>query len=146
MRVLSALIAGLMFGVGLAVSGMSDPAKVLNFLDIAGTWDPSLAFVMGGAVAVAFFGFRVLRGRSKPLFAESFAWPMARDIDRPLLTGAALFGLGWGLGGFCPGPALASLTLLAHGTFVFVPAMLLGMWGARRLREGPAQGSSSVSQ
>lgn len=133
MHILVNLLVGLLFGVGLVISGMADPAKVLNFLDLFGTWDPSLAFVMGGAVAVAFVGFRLVLGRGRPLLDTAFHLPTKRDIDRPLLLGAALFGIGWGLGGFCPGPAFTALGLGAPGTYAFVPAMLAGMWAARRV-------------
>lgn len=133
-RSLLGLLAGLLFGVGLVMSGMSDPAKVLNFLDVLGTWDPSLAFVMGGASLTAFIGFRLVRRRSRPLALGDFQLPTRRDIDAPLLGGAALFGLGWGIGGFCPGPAWTALTLGAPGTLAFLPAMLLGIWGTIRLR------------
>lgn len=131
MALLFQFAAGLIFGIGLVVSGMADPAKVLNFLDLFGTWDPSLAFVMGGAVVVTFIGFRLVLRRPTPLFAQGFHLPTASRIDARLLSGAAIFGLGWGLGGFCPGPALTSLVLAAPGTLVFVPAMLAGMWLAR---------------
>ncbi|MCS0494050.1 YeeE/YedE family protein [Ancylobacter sp. MQZ15Z-1] len=124
---------GLLFGVGLVVSGMSNPAKVLNFLDLFGTFDPSLAFVMGGAVVVAFFGFRLATARPAPLLAERFHMPTRTDIDARLIVGPALFGIGWGLGGFCPGPALTAIGLAAPGTLAFVPAMLAGMWAARSL-------------
>lgn len=133
MALLMQLVAGLLFGIGLVVSGMSDPAKVTNFLDISGQWDPSLAFVMAGAVAVAFVGFRIVLARRRPVFAPAFDLPKTETIDRRLVAGAALFGLGWGLSGFCPGPALTSLSLRAPGTLVFVPAMLLGMVVARTL-------------
>lgn len=126
------LLVGLLFGVGLVISGMANPAKVLNFLDLFGTWDPSLAFVMGGAVAVAFVGFRLVLGRGRPVFDTTFHLPTKQDIDRPLVLGAALFGIGWGLGGFCPGPAFVALGLGAPGTYAFVPAMLVGIWAARR--------------
>lgn len=132
------LLAGLLFGAGLAVSGMADPAKVTNFLDIAGQFDPSLAFVMGGAVVVAFIGFRLVLTRPHPVFAPNFNLPTSRAIDARLLVGAGLFGIGWGLAGFCPGPALASLGLGATGTFIFVPAMLAGMVAARLLAQGGA--------
>lgn len=135
MQVLVNLALGLLFGVGLVVSGMSNPAKVLNFLDLFGTFDPSLAFVMGGAVIVAFIGFRLARTRIRPVLAPAFQVPTRRDIDARLVAGAALFGIGWGLGGFCPGPALTALGLGAPGTLVCVPAMLAGMWGARLLAE-----------
>ncbi|WP_294923361.1 DUF6691 family protein [uncultured Paracoccus sp.] len=130
------LAIGLLLGTGLVVSGMSDPAKVLNFLDIAGTWDPSLAFVMGGAVIVAFLGFRLVLGRPAPVFSDAFQLPQRKDIDARLVLGAALFGIGWGLGGLCPGPALATVGLGAPGVLAFVPSMLAGMWVARRLADG----------
>ena len=135
MRAIAGFLCGLIFGIGLVVSGMSNPAKVLNFLDLAGTWDPSLAFVMGGAVAVTFIGYRFLQNRPQPVLAEQFHMPSVRDVDAPLLTGAACFGLGWGLGGFCPGPAVTSLALHADGTLVFVLCMLVGMWGARMAKD-----------
>jgi uncharacterized membrane protein YedE/YeeE len=122
------------FGLGLLISGMANPAKVLNFLDAAGSWDPSLAFVMAGAVAVTFVGYRFAWRRPAPLLADRFYLPTAKDIDRPLLLGAAIFGIGWGLAGFCPGPALVSLPLLAKGTIAFVPAMIFGAVFARWLK------------
>ena len=124
--IVAGLVTGLLFGAGLIVSGMANPAKVQNFLDITGSWDPSLAFVMGGAIAVTLPGYIWLRRRQGPWFAESFQWPSATDLDARLLGGAALFGAGWGLGGFCPGPALASLSLGALGAMVFVVAMCAG--------------------
>ncbi len=135
MRAVASLLSGIIFGIGLIVSGMSNPAKVLNFLDFAGTWDPSLAFVMGGAVVVTFIGYRLAQTRARPAFAERFYMPSARDIDGPLLAGAASFGLGWGLGGYCPGPAVTALALHADGTLVFVSCMLIGMWGARAAKD-----------
>jgi uncharacterized membrane protein YedE/YeeE len=134
MRGLSGFLAGLVFGLGLVISGMANPAKVLNFLDLAGHWDPSLAFVMGGATLTAFVGYRLAWRRPKPVLAERFEIPSSTAIDRPLLAGAAIFGIGWGIGGFCPGPALTSLPLLAPGTLVFVPAMLVGLWLGSRAR------------
>lgn len=131
MSILVNLGLGLLFGLGLIVSGMSNPAKVLNFLDLFGTFDPSLAFVMGGAVVVAFIGFRLVLRRERPLMAPRFQLPTRTDIDARLIVGPALFGLGWGLGGFCPGPAFTALGLAAPGTLAFVPAMLVGMWAAR---------------
>jgi uncharacterized membrane protein YedE/YeeE len=130
-RLLVSLAAGLLFGLGLVISGMSDPAKVMNFLDIAGTWDPSLAFVMAGAVSVAFAGYRLVFARGRPLFDATFHLPTATKPDPSLIAGSAVFGLGWGLSGFCPGPAFTALPLLAPGTLVFVPAMFAGMWAAR---------------
>ncbi|MFG6559592.1 DUF6691 family protein [Sulfitobacter sp. 1A15299] len=146
MKQLFALLSGLLFGIGLIVSGMADPAKVLNFLDIFGTWDPSLAFVMGGAIAVTAPGFAWLfRSRQTPYFDRKFRLPTRNDLEPKLLTGAAIFGIGWGLGGFCPGPALTALPLAASGTLIFVPFMLGGMWIARhspdltsKTKKGPA--------
>lgn len=146
MQIVAALVSGLVFGLGLVISGMVNPAKVLNFLDIAGTWDPSLILVMAGAVVVTFAGYRLTGLREQPFFAEAFHMPTARDIDKPLLTGAAVFGLGWGLGGYCPGPAITALPLQAAGTWVFVPAMLVGMVAARIARarlDAAAQGARS---
>ena len=131
MQIISGLIAGIIFGLGLIVSGMANPAKVQNFLDVFGTWDPSLAFVMGGAIAVAAPGFKLVGLRARPFFAEVFHLPTRTDFDARLLSGAALFGIGWGLGGFCPGPALTAIPMLTTGTLVFVPAMFVGMAGAR---------------
>lgn len=125
------VLLGLLFGCGLVVAGMSDPAKVLNFLDVLGTWDPSLAFVLGGAVVTAFAGYRLVLARRAPLAAPAFQLPVSKAIDTRILVGPALFGIGWGLGGFCPGPALTSLGLGATGTLVFIPAMLVGMGIAR---------------
>ncbi|MDQ0348028.1 DUF6691 family protein [Ancylobacter vacuolatus] len=135
MSILVNLGLGVLFGLGLIVSGMSNPAKVLNFLDLAGTFDPSLAFVMGGAVVVAFIGFRLVLRRDTPLMAPRFQLPTRSDIDARLIVGPALFGIGWGLGGFCPGPAFTALGLAAPGTLAFIPAMLAGMWAARALAE-----------
>ena len=133
MGILVQLAAGLLFGVGLVVSGMANPAKVLNFLDVAGSWDPSLAFVMAGAVVVTAIGYRMILAWPRPMFAAAFQLPTQRTIEVRLLVGAVIFGVGWGLSGFCPGPALTSLGLAAPGTLAFVPAMLVGMAAARRL-------------
>ncbi|TVR84575.1 MAG: YeeE/YedE family protein [Rhodospirillales bacterium] len=127
MRVLAGLAAGLLFGAGLSVSAMINPAKVLNFLDIAGTWDPSLLLVMAGAVAVTFAGYRLVLRRDRPLLETSFAVPTRRDLDPALIGGAALFGIGWGLGGYCPGPAISGLAYGAAETLAFVGAMVAGM-------------------
>lgn len=128
---LIALAAGLLFGIGLAVSGMFDPAKVLGFLDIAaigsGRWDPSLAFVMAGGLAVALPVFQYAKRRIAPMAAPQFQAPAARAVDRRLMLGALIFGLGWGLVGYCPGPALAALAFGATGTILFVLAMAAGM-------------------
>ena len=137
MSVLIQLVAGVIFGLGLVISGMANPAKVLNFLDVAGTWDPSLAFVMAGAVAVTAIGYRLVLARPKPLFASSFHLPTQRTLDARIFVGPAIFGIGWGLSGFCPGPAVTSLGLAASGTLAFVPAMLIGMAVARWLALRP---------
>ncbi|HEX9753906.1 MAG TPA: DUF6691 family protein [Methyloceanibacter sp.] len=125
------LLAGLIFGLGLLISGMANPAKVQNFLDLAGAFDPSLLFVMAGAVVVTLVGYRLVLRAPKPVLTERFHLPAVKDIDARLVGGAALFGVGWGLSGFCPGPAITSLALLAKGTLVFVPAMLAGIALAR---------------
>jgi uncharacterized protein len=122
-----AFICGLIFGLGLVISQMSNPAKVLNFLDLAGAWDPSLCFVMGGAIAVAVVGFRLARRLKAPLVANSFHLPRRTEIDGRLLCGAALFGIGWGLVGFCPGPALTALGFGRWEPVLFVAAMVAGM-------------------
>ena len=127
MKNLLTLISGLLFGFGLLLSGMADPAKVQNFLDPFGTWDPSLAFVMGGAIAVTMPGFWLVIHRKKPFFNDIFHLPSHTDLDARLITGAAIFGVGWGLGGFCPGPAITALPLAAEGTLIFVATMLTGM-------------------
>jgi len=125
------LLAGLIFGLGLLISGMANPAKVQNFLDLAGAFDPSLLFVMAGAVVVTLVGYRLVLRAPKPVLTERFHLPAVKDIDARLVGGAALFGIGWGLSGFCPGPAITSLALLAEGTLVFVPAMFAGIALAR---------------
>ena len=127
MRFFSTLLAGVLFGTGLLISGMVNPAKVQNFLDLFGSWDPSLAFVMGGAIAVTMPGFWLAQKRETPFFSDIFHLPQRSDYDAHLVVGAATFGIGWGLGGFCPGPAITALPLAATGTLVFVPAMLVGM-------------------
>jgi uncharacterized protein len=118
---------GLIFGAGLLISGMTQPEKVLGFLDIFGAWDATLAFVMAGAVAVAAIGFTLARRRAVPILAPKYFWPERNDIDAPLVTGAILFGIGWGLVGICPGPALVNLAGLSQPILVFVAAMALGM-------------------
>ena len=139
------LALGLLFGGGLIVSGMSDPTKVLNFLDLTGTWDPSLAFVIGGAVLTAFVGYRMVLARQVPLAADRFHLPEKTRIDARLVIGPALFGIGWGIGGFCPGPALTALGLGSAGTLAFVPAMIVGMWMARLLGEARPAASRAGS-
>ncbi len=132
-RILVALGLGILFGVGLTVSQMVNPAKVIGFLDVAGHWDPSLAFVMGGALLVTLPAFALARRRESPVMVPSFHLPQRRDLDARLVSGAVLFGLGWGLAGFCPGPALASLGLGKPETYPFVAAMIAGTLAARWL-------------
>lgn len=135
LRSVAGLASGLLFGAGLAVSGMTDPAIVLGFLDLAGAWNPTLAFVMAGAVLVTFAGYRLVLARGRPLLDSRLALPAAGSIDAPLVTGALLFGVGWGLAGYCPGPALASISAAAPGTLAFIGAMLVGMVAVRLLRQ-----------
>ena len=127
MLVLTSMLAGLVFGLGLILSGMANPAKVLGFLDLFGRWDPSLAFVMGGAVAVSAVAFSIARRRSVSLLGAAMKLPTARQIDRRLVIGSVLFGIGWGIAGFCPGPALVALGMGEAKALVFVVAMLAGM-------------------
>lgn len=126
MKYLANLLLGVLFAMGLGISGMTQPAKVLGFLDVFGAWDPALMFVMGGAVVVNFFGFRLATGRPHPLLAARFDLPTRRDLDWQLVTGAALFGVGWGIAGFCPGPALAALASGSADVMLFVAAMFVG--------------------
>jgi uncharacterized membrane protein YedE/YeeE len=139
-RELSALSAGLVFGAGLVVSGMTRPEKVLGFLDVFGRWDASLMFVMLGAIGVHFVAYRWIRGRSAPMFAAKFVVPTRRDLDAKLLIGAAIFGAGWGLGGYCPGPGIVSLPGGGASAAVFVIAMLAGMFGTGKLETLLARG------
>jgi len=127
MLVLTSLLAGLVFGLGLILSGMANPAKVLGFLDLFGRWDPSLALVMGGAVAVSAVAFSIARRRSVSLLGAAMKLPTARQIDRRLVIGSVLFGIGWGIAGFCPGPALVALGMGEAKALVFGVAMLAGM-------------------
>jgi uncharacterized membrane protein YedE/YeeE len=127
MRTIVALFSGALFGLGLAVSGMTNPAKIIGFLDLAGEWDPTLAFVMGGALLVTIPAFRLILGRQRPILAGDFALPAKSTLDARLLGGAALFGVGWGLSGFCPGPAVAALVTGLAPVFAFVAAMMAGM-------------------
>ena len=133
MKGLTALVCGLIFGIGLAMSGMTDTAKVIGFLDIFGQWVPDLAFVMGGAVLVTLVAFRLVLRRNGPLLADRFQLPTKTPLDGRLLGGAALFGIGWGIYGYCPGPAISALAYLNTDTFIFVAAMLSGMAIANKL-------------
>ena len=130
MNILVAALAGLIFGAGLTLSGMVNPAVVLGFLDLTGNWNPALLFVMVGALAVAIPGYQLLKGK-RPVLAEAQAVPTRTDIDKPLLLGAAIFGLGWGLAGICPGPALTMLAIKPATAALFIVSMTAGMLGAR---------------
>jgi len=127
MNAVSAFAAGLLFGIGLIVSGMTDPSKIIGFLDLAGAWDPSLAFVMGGAVLVGFIAYRFARRRKVSLLDGAMLLPTARHIDRPLILGSVAFGVGWGLAGYCPGPAIVAFGAGQDKAVVFVLAMIAGM-------------------
>jgi len=132
MKTLMGYLAGLLFGLGLAIGGMTDPTRVLNFLDVFGDWDPTLMFVLGGAVITTFIGYRLVLRRSQPLFAQTFQLPTRRDLDVKLMSGAALFGIGWGLSGYCPGPAFASFAGLTTPLMAMLLSMIAGWWLAKR--------------
>ncbi|MFT4198694.1 MAG: YeeE/YedE family protein [Pseudoxanthomonas sp.] len=135
-RSAAALAAGAVFGLGLAIAGMTDPRKVLGFLDVAGDWDPSLLLVLGSAVVVAFVGYRLVQRQPAPLFDAQFRLPRNAHIDAPLVAGALLFGIGWGIAGYCPGPAIATLAYANRELLLFLPALLLGQWLHRLTRRG----------
>lgn len=148
LAIAAALASGILFGIGLAVARMTDPEKVKDFLDFAaiadGGWDPSLAFVMGGAAVVAFFGLRIDRLIGKPLAAPAFNAPAGR-IDGRLVAGAAIFGVGWGLSGLCPGPAIADLGIMPESVLPFVAAMLAGSWITGTIIEGPTSPTANAA-
>jgi len=131
MKLALGYLIGLVFGVGIALSGMMNPAKVLNFFDVAGTWDPSLIFVMGGALAVTAIGYRLVFGRDRPLIDDHFHLPKASAIDARLVGGSALFGIGWGTAGFCPGGALPAIGTGRPEVFIFIAALLVGILATR---------------
>ncbi|MGN0932125.1 DUF6691 family protein [Falsigemmobacter intermedius] len=135
MQIVIAALIGLIFGAGITLGGMINPAKVLNFFDVAGTWDPSLAFVMGSALIVTGIGYRLVWTRPAPVLAAKFQVPTRKDIDPALIGGAALFGIGWGIAGFCPGGAIPALGLFEPQAFLFVGSMLAGLLLARTLRK-----------
>lgn len=147
-RLLASVAAGFLFGLGLAVSGMTQPARVLGFLDPLGVWDPTLLFVLGGAVGVTVVAFRFVLRRPAPVLADRFHLPDATQIDRPLVAGAAIFGVGWGISGYCPGPGVALLASPTWETWVFLPAMVAGIalhrgFGADR-RDSSASTTATV--
>ena len=134
-KLVSAFLIGGVFGLGIAISGMANPAKVFNFFDVAGDWDPSLAFVMGGGLTVAFIGYRLLFAtRQAPLLDTEFALPTKKRVDAELVGGAAIFGIGWGIAGFCPGGAVPALGLGYSETVIFLAAMVAGIVIARAIR------------
>jgi uncharacterized membrane protein YedE/YeeE len=139
MHIIMALVAGLVFGIGLIVSGMTDPSKVIGFLDLAGRWDPSLGFVMGGAILVGLVAFRYAAARDKSLLGDAMRLPTATHIDRRLVLGGLAFGTGWGLAGYCPGPALASLASGGSKPLIFAAAMIVGMVIFELLEQLPAR-------
>ena len=145
-RLIVALFSGMLFGLGLAVSGMVSPTKIIGFLDIAGDWDPTLAFVMGGALLITIPAFRLILKRSRPILADGFALPTKSALDARLLGGAALFGVGWGLAGFCPGPAVTALATGLAPVFAFVTAMMVGMALYQWLFERPARSGVGMEQ
>ena len=132
-------LAGLLFGLGLILSGMTNPAKVLGFLDLFGQWDPSLAFVMGGAIAVGFFAFALAKKRTTNFFGGALHLPTSQDINKRLVIGSLLFGAGWGLAGFCPGPVLVSMAAGHEKAIVFVAAMIIGMVGFEMAERGKSK-------
>jgi uncharacterized protein len=143
MAALASFLCGLIFGIGLSVSGMTQPAKVLGFLDVFGRWDPTLAFVMAGAVVASSAGYALARRSKRPIIAVRHFWPTRTDIDRPLVVGSALFGIGWGLVGLCPGPAVVNLATLSPRVIVFVMAMIAGM-SAQDIRRARAPSAKAI--
>lgn len=133
MRILFGFMSGLIFGLGISISGMANPAKVLNFFDVTGTWDPSLAFVMGGALVVTFIGYRLILAKPEPVLDTRFHISTNRKIDAKLIAGSAIFGIGWGIAGFCPGGALPALGTGSVEVALFVGALLVGMFVAKAL-------------
>lgn len=131
MKLILIYLIGVIFGVGISVSGMANPAKVLNFFDVVGTWDPSLIFVMGGAVVTTFIGYRLVFGREAPIFGGGFSTPTSRHLDAKLIGGSAVFGIGWGIAGFCPGGALPALGTGRWEVFAFTGALIAGIFVAR---------------
>ena len=132
-KLFSAVVSGLVFGLGMAISGMTDTNRIQNFLDIAGQWDPTLAFVMGSGLVVTFIGYKYILKMPTPLFADVFSIPDRTDIDKALIIGAILFGVGWGLVGYCPGPAIAGISYGYSATLLFVPTMIVGLLLAKRV-------------
>ena len=134
MHLVAIYLIGVIFGTGIVMSGMANPAKVINFFDVAGSWDPSLIFVMGGALVVTAVGYRLVFGRSRPIWEGRFSLPTARNLDARLIGGSAVFGVGWGIAGFCPGGALPALGTGRIDVIAFVGAMLAGIFAAKYLQ------------
>jgi uncharacterized protein len=145
-ELIAGLSTGFIFGLGLCISRMTDPAVVQGFLDLAGAWDPTLIFVMAGGVAVTFVGYRFVLRQKRPLWAPKFSVPAAGTIDAPLICGSAIFGIGWGLSGYCPGPAVVSLASGRRGVILFVVAMLAGMIAVRWMRTSRAAGTNQAAR
>lgn len=139
MRLVVAYLIGLVFGVGIVISGMANPAKVLNFFDVAGTWDPSLVFVMGGAVLVAAVGYFFVLKRPMPVLDSKFHLPVVREVNLPLVAGSATFGVGWGIAGFCPGGAIPAIGTGRSEVLIFMVALLAGILTANFVRKGMAR-------
>lgn len=146
MQRISEFVVGLIFGVGLVLSGMTDPGKVIGFLDVSGDWDPSLALVMGGAIAVGMFAFAWAKKRRQPVLGEAFDWPASEQIDRRVVIGSLVFGIGWGLAGFCPGPAVVSLAAGHEKALYFVGAMIFGMIAFELIQRRLSPSSETESQ
>jgi len=144
MRLLGSYLVGVIFGLGIMISGMINPAKVLNFFDLAGSWDPSLAFVMGGALAVTIPGYRYILGRSAPVLSDVFHLPTRRDIDLRLVGGAAVFGVGWGIAGFCPGGSLPALGTGRLDVFIFAAAMIAGILIAKFIQSSKGRSTAAA--
>lgn len=144
MKLIILYLIGVIFGVGISISGMANPAKVLNFFDVAGTWDPSLIFVMGGALVTTFIGYKLVFGRTAPLFEQRFSVPTSRSIDLKLVGGSAVFGIGWGIAGFCPGGALPALGTGRWEVFAFVAAVIAGIY-LSKFTQSVAAGRSAAA-
>ena len=145
MRLFLSYFIGLIFGLGIVISGMANPAKVLNFFDVAGTWDPSLAFVMGGALIVTFIGYRVVLKRPAPMMDSGFHLPTRKDLDLRLIGGSALFGVGWGIAGFCPGGALPALGTGRSEVLIFVGALVVGILAGKLLQNAMTRRSAQTA-
>jgi uncharacterized membrane protein YedE/YeeE len=141
-----ALVSGLLFGAGLVVSGMTQPTKVIGFLDLFGAWDASLVLVMGGAIGVHFFAYRLIAGRTMPWFASRFVLPSRRDIDGKLIVGAIVFGAGWGLGGFCPDPGVVAAASGGSDALTFIAALLVGIYATGKLERLAARHAASSAR